>query len=207
MAQPERLSLRAYAKHRGCSAMAVSRAVRAGRLEKSVGRDAKGAPVILDAELADREWAETTKDRHVPIAVQEAQEKRVRTAERPASGQEEPEDALGDVPPRTVSAARREAAEARLAELKLATEEGKVIPAQDVEARLADVFASCKTKLLGVPARARQRDPSLTAPQIDLFEDLLREALENLAGAPPAVTPEPKPKAKRRGRAAAEVSA
>jgi phage terminase Nu1 subunit (DNA packaging protein) len=70
-----------------------------------------------------------------------------------------------------------------LAEIELAEKRGELLPAKDVESRLVNVFAHCKTKLLGVPARARQRDPSLTGPQVALIETLIREALEDLASA------------------------
>ena len=93
-------------------------------------------------------------------------------------------DAGADIPPYKVSRARREAAEASLAELELQEKRRELLPARDVETRLVNVFAGCKTKLLGVPARARQRDPSLSAEQVAMLEGLIREALEDLAGGP-----------------------
>ena len=78
--------------------------------------------------------------------------------------------------------ARLDLAKALLAELDLAERRRELLPARDVEARLADAFANCKTKILGVPSRARQMDPALTHAQLALFEKLLREALEDLAG-------------------------
>jgi hypothetical protein len=178
--------------------MAVSRAVKAGRVDKSVARDATGKAIgIFDPEAADREWAAVTKDKHVPHAVQDRQ--------APALPGGDPEVEVGEdgqpIPPRSVSAARKEAAEARLAELKLALEEAKVIPAQNVEVRLANLFTQCKTKLLGVPSRARQQDPGLTASQLALLEGLIRGALEGLAEPDRPLTP-----AKRK-RQRAEVAA
>jgi hypothetical protein len=60
------LSLRAYGRHRGALGLpgrtyrAVAKAVASGRLVRSVGRDEQGRPLILDADLADREWASAT---------------------------------------------------------------------------------------------------------------------------------------------------
>jgi phage terminase Nu1 subunit (DNA packaging protein) len=38
-----------------------------------------------------------------------------------------------------------------------------------------------RTKILGVPSRAKQQIPHLTPDEIELIRDLLREALEELA--------------------------
>ena len=51
----------------------------------------------------------------------------------------------------------------------------------ELEARLVTLFASCKTKLLGIPSRARQADPTLSSVQVAIVESLVREALEDLA--------------------------
>ena len=69
------MRLRAYARHRKAEGLiggtlgAVQQAITSGRLEKSVGRDANGKPLILDAGLADREWFANTRADRVPIAV------------------------------------------------------------------------------------------------------------------------------------------
>jgi len=51
----ESISVRAYARHRGVSQAAVQKAIRKGRLSESIGEKG-GHPVIVDVELADREW-------------------------------------------------------------------------------------------------------------------------------------------------------
>jgi hypothetical protein len=53
---PARVSLRAFGRDRHVSLAAVQKALRSGRLSKSVGRDARG-PFIRDLALARREWA------------------------------------------------------------------------------------------------------------------------------------------------------
>lgn len=47
-----RTSLRAFAKVAGISQPALTKAVRTGRLSKSIGRDAKGKPFIADPAVA-----------------------------------------------------------------------------------------------------------------------------------------------------------
>jgi hypothetical protein len=187
------LSLRAYAKHRGCALSAVQRAIESGRLSASVARDGRGHPKITDAAAADAEWSATTKDNRVPLAVQlqrEAPPVRVPPPRLPPppGGDDDPE-LPGAIPDRAVSLARREAAEAALAEIELAEKRGELIQAKDVEARFVAEHSRAKTKILGVPSRARQRDPTLTPAHLVLFEDLLREALEDLAE--PDEAPEP----------------
>lgn len=156
------ISLRSYATRRGVSVMAVSKAIKAGRLVRSVVRDERGQPKIADPELADREWADNTRADRVPLTGPAAKG--------------------GEVPPDYAeSRARREAAEAGLAELELAKEEGRLVVASEVEARIANDYSKVRTKLLGVPSRVRQQDPALTAAQLALIDTVIREALEDLA--------------------------
>lgn len=188
---PKPISLRAYATRRGVSPEAVSKAVETGRLSASVVR-VGGAPKIGDPELADREWGARTRPRidHPAVAAPPPS-----TAPTPDGAAPEP---AGPAAPaaapddqreyhtarasREVAAARREAAEAELAELELAEKRGDLVRAKDLEAKWVDAVTSCRTKLLGIPTRARQRDHSLTDAQVALFGTLIHEALEELAG-------------------------
>lgn len=76
---------------------------------------------------------------------------------------------------------RREVAMAARAELELARESGELVEAASVEEQLTDVFSACRTKLLGIPTRLRQRLPHLAAGDVAEIEALIREALEELA--------------------------
>jgi hypothetical protein len=49
-------SLRGFARLVGVNEAAVRKAIASGRLERSVGRNAKGQPAIIDVELAAYEW-------------------------------------------------------------------------------------------------------------------------------------------------------
>lgn len=181
------MSLRAYGRRRkalglpGANLKSVQRAIEAERLRESVVRDAAGTASIRDPVLADREWAQATDEARRPM-VEGA----------PAPLGEEP---AGDSAPESIGEARRrkEIAVANLREDELRVRRGQLIEAAGVERRLVEVFTACKTKLLGIPTRARQTDPTLTGPQVALIDALVREALENLAnggGRPPAA-PEP----------------
>lgn len=171
--KPEPLSQRAYARHRGCSVTTVCEAIARGRLKNSLTADGK----IRDAAEADAEWAATTHADRQPLT---------------GPGGKMPDDHprrrgknsdLGD------SMARKAAADAGLAEIKLAQARGELVRVADAEEQMVSAFTACKTKLLGVHSRARQRDPALTKEQVDLFESLIREALEDLSGPEAEVQP------------------
>jgi phage terminase Nu1 subunit (DNA packaging protein) len=150
------VSLSAYAKRRGVSPNAVTKAIQSGRLRESVAM--KGArQVIVDVELADREWAANTQSS-------------VRTL-RAIAG-------MSDI---GVSRARFEAARAELAELDLAERKGELVKASDVADKFIEVVGSAKTKLLGLAVRVKQRLPHIAAEDVQVIDDLVREALEGLA--------------------------
>lgn len=159
----------AYARHRkeaglpGRDPKAVRVAIESGRLPREcLTPDRKR---ILDAAAADAAWAATTRADYVPL-----------------TGPTAPNGATVVSMDYAEARRRREAAEAEKAEIELAELKQTLIPAADVEARLVGVFSRCKTKLLGVPSRARQQDPGLTTAQIALVDALIREGLEDLAG-------------------------
>jgi hypothetical protein len=168
----ELLSLRAYALRRGVSAEAVSKAVASGRLHKSVTR-VDGRPKIVDPELADREWAANTRsngDRPEPAA----------PAQVPAHS--------GGIPDlntsralRAAAAARRETALADLAELDVAERRGQVVDVDEARADVIAAYSVVKTRLLGVPSRVAQRLPDVAARVVPVVDELIREALEELA--------------------------
>jgi phage terminase Nu1 subunit (DNA packaging protein) len=158
---PRTLSPRGYAAHRGCSLRSVQEAISAGRLTRSVKRT-EGGRYQIDAGRADLEWAASTYADRVPLS-------------GPAARDAEPADLQR-------SRSRLEMAKAQLAELDLAERRGEILDAREVEARMVSVFSSCRVKLLGIPSRVRQQDPTLTKGQLALIEATIREGLEDLAG-------------------------
>lgn len=173
---PAPLSLRAYARHRGVSPEAVSKAVQVGRLRASVTR-VRGAPKIRDAELADREWAATTDLTRATADI-------ARRGERPASPAPSAggEASAGEDLVLSEELAREKYWKANIAELEFRERKGELVEAKDVAKKLADIFAICRGKLLGIPTRLRQSLPHLSVQDVAKAEELLREALEDLAG-------------------------
>jgi phage terminase Nu1 subunit (DNA packaging protein) len=77
--------------------------------------------------------------------------------------------------------AKREAAEAELAQIKLAKEQGALVDAKAIEARIVDVFTRSRNKLLGVPSKLKQRLPHLSVEDVATVDEEIRECLEELA--------------------------
>ncbi len=167
------IGIRAYARHRasrglpGTVQSAVQYAIDSGRLVKSLSPDRKK---IIDVELADREWEANSRSDHAPLTGP--------TAPAVNGNGQSYINPLGE------ARARREAAQASLREMELAERRGELIATADIEARLANTFMQCRTRLLSIPSRARQRDPSLSSGQLTMLESLIREALEDLADLP-----------------------
>jgi hypothetical protein len=189
---PKLMSLREFARRRGVSPEAVSKAIKKLTLKESVVRDAAGVPKIRDPDLADREWDANTDPSKAPGYVKERVSARARAAAgspprtNPA-GAGDNAGGEGDLEePDNLSLAEESAREkfwrAQLAELDYRKKVGELVLAKDVESRMADDYANCKRKLLGISSRARQQDPGLTRAQIALIEALVREALEDLGG-------------------------
>jgi hypothetical protein len=174
-------SLRAYAKLRGVSVEAVSKAIKAGRLRECV-KFVDGVPKIADCELANREWDANTQPRI-------DQPTSTRTVTKPSpSDDDDDEDLPADVPPYKVSRAKREAAAARredaladMAEIERDEKREELVPVDEARAFIIDRFAIVKQKLLAVPNRVAQHLPHIASEVQPVVEQYLREVLEELA--------------------------
>lgn len=186
------MSLTAYAKRRGVSAVAVSKAVATDRLVQSVGRNDRGQPVILDPELADREWTANTRrraDQSEALRSPRSPDP-PRLEEMPSAAAAYPSAAPAPAaaPPfhvsrdlRAAAAARREAAAADLAELELAAKRGEVVDAARARADVIERYTTIKTRLLAIPSALGQRLPALAAQVVPAADELVRAALLELA--------------------------
>ncbi|HEX3759540.1 MAG TPA: hypothetical protein VHW23_12575 [Kofleriaceae bacterium] len=174
------LSLRAYARHRkargltGTTHGAVQAAIRAGRLATSLTTDGQ----IADAERADREWSEATHADRVPLTGPTAPG----AAVRPRAPVELPEG----VPPIAVSRAKREAIAVERAQHEFDRERGLFIRVDEARAAIAADYSIVRAHLLGIPSRMAQRlSPELRVQVCGLADELIREALEQLADGTP----------------------
>lgn len=169
----QRLTFTDYARRRCVSKMAVSRAVKDGRLRDCLATDEKGRKWIVDADLADREWEANTSHEHRMRAMGAAAAPRAVVV---------PED---DEPPETESLADSSAREkhwkAKLAELKFKEAAAELVPARDVERRVADDYAAVRVRLLALSSVLKQDLPHLTVADVARLEERVREALEELS--------------------------
>lgn len=86
---------------------------------------------------------------------------------------------------------RKMAADARIAEIELAKVEGELVPAEEVVTAWTDVVGAVKAKLLSIPTKAAPilaNEESAGGCQI-ILEDLINEALEELANYEPETDP------------------
>jgi hypothetical protein len=165
----------AYAKHRGVSEAAVSKAIKAGRISLI---DGKIDPVAADAQWARNSRVRAGSGRPSPAGAAGG------ALPGPLSGEGDDPDARPGGDDYWNSRSRREAAEAELAEIELAERNGQVILVKAVEAVWAQALGSAREHLLQVRARLAP----LLAAEADAFkiEQLLdaehSQALQHLAG-------------------------
>jgi phage terminase Nu1 subunit (DNA packaging protein) len=166
------LSLRGYAAHRkglglpGGSLQAVQRAIAGDRLRDSVVI-VDGVKRIADPEAADREWAANTDLTKAPDCV------------KGMGDEDEGEEPQG--PSLSAASAREKHFKALLAELTYQQRAGELVNAAEMSAAMAEAFSLVRTKLLGLPSKAKQQLPHLTLGDLATLDAIVREALEGLA--------------------------
>ena len=115
--------------------------------------------------------AKATEGRKAAVAARRAEAAAQAAADLESAG----------VPPLAVSEARLMAAKAEIAEIDAAERRGEVISVEQARADVFDKFTTVRTKILGVPSRVAQRLPRLAPEVVPVLEELLREALTELA--------------------------
>jgi hypothetical protein len=190
------LSLRAYAKRRGCAVESVSKAVKTGRLSASVVRGPRG-PAIADPELADREWEANTRPQ-TGRALEPASSARPAGPAQPdvadavrkfaTEAYTVPDHLPPGIPPLAVSLARKAHAAARaqearadLAEIDVAERRGRLIDADEARSAMIADYSVVKTQLLALPSLVAQRLPDIAGRVEPVVDAAIREVLEELA--------------------------
>ena len=85
------------------------------------------------------------------------------------------------IPEYEESRARTEHLKAELLELERKAKEKDLVPMSEVQTTWENIVATARTKLLGVPTKAKQRIPDLDTNAMRHLDDIIREALEELA--------------------------
>lgn len=162
----------------GVTRQAVYKAVKEGRLSVVRTRDGQE---LIDSETLREEWAANTMQK-VGVGPKPPMGESVFPPERPKRDRALTDPEPGDiVPDYNESRARTEYLKAELLELERKEKEGLLVRASEVQAKWVEVITISRTKVLGIPSKAKQRIPDLTQDQVVVLEDIVREALEELS--------------------------
>ena len=175
------LSFRQYAKHRGVSAEAVSKAVQKGRITTVTTEDGKR---LIDPARADAEWAANTQSTKRQIPTKAEREDGKTRPEHYAEANE------GDQSPRGPSYAQsraiREAYAARLAKLEFEEKSGRLISVDRVKVEAFKTARTVRDSILNIPDRIAAELASYGNDPAKIHERLTQElvlALEELVNA------------------------
>ena len=158
--QIELLSMRAYAKRRGCDVAAVSRQVNKGRITLTDGK--------INPVTADREWANTTRARlglAKPQAVADESPPPA-AAPRPQKLERDDDEDYG------AARCRRERSEADKSEIELAQLQASLINREGIEMALETAFRQIRDTIMSVPDRL-----PIDKTHRTMFRDALRDTL------------------------------
>lgn len=199
------MSLAEYSRHRGVSKPAVTQAIRDGRISTTTDHDGKR---VIDSDQADQQWSQNTahekrrntKDSRPGIAPLDQPLKVVENArpgiESPAAAPpgpqigfdpktlllpDKPSIANGADNSYSTARAYKEHFLAKQAEQDFLVASGKLVDVGTIQKEWSSVAASVRTKVLGIPSKAKQRIQDLTNDQYLAIEKLVREALEDLS--------------------------
>jgi hypothetical protein len=172
----------------GVTVDAVYKAIKAGRLTAVTAAD---GTVRVNSETMREEWIRNTDSTRVriglgvrPTRTREPKPLRPRE-ERMPKPQTRITQTQEAIPDYDESRARTEHLKAELLELDRKTKEGRLIPLEEVQSKWVEVVVQARTKLLGIPTKAKQRIPDLDVDAINILDDLVREALEDLSETAP----------------------
>jgi hypothetical protein len=144
---------------------AVSKALKNGRLDDAVvNRQGK---IFLKKDEAMKIW-ESTSD---PLRSSGS----IPKPKKVISTENEP------IPDFNLSRAKREAMMARLAEIDVEEREKVLVPSADVESQWLQLVTIAKTKVLGIPTKAKQLIPELDKNAMGILDEIVRETLEDLS--------------------------
>ena len=167
----------------GVSKEAVYKAVKDGRLSY---KDCVDGTVRVNSETMREEWARNTQPR-IGIGPKPASDGGERPVLRNREDRVAPRITKTNeaIPDYDESRARTEHLKAELLELERKQKEGVLVPAADVEAKWVEIAVMARTKILGIPTKAKQRIPDLDVDAITVLDDIVRETLEDLADSAP----------------------
>ena len=164
-----KLSISAYARHRGVSHVAVLKAIKSGRIEK----DADGT---IDAVKADAAWKKNTS---------QAQKRKTEKDVAPATERPVDPPIVNSGPSFAQSRAIREAYNARLAKLSYEEKSGSLVKIDMVKVAWFNTLRVLRDRVLNMPDRMAPILSAETDPKVirELLDKELRQVLGDAADA------------------------
>jgi hypothetical protein len=147
-------------------------------------------PVIINPTKAAKCWGQNVdpnqvRDKRVMSESRAAAHARARgeTPKPPAADEsiDVPDVVEGQVPSITTSKAITAAYEAKTAKLLFEEKSGKLVNAEQIRLKYFGMIKTAQTKLRGVPTKAKSKIPTLTVRDIEALEELIDEAMQELA--------------------------
>ena len=157
------------AEKMGVTIQAVYGAIKEGRLTAMT--DDKGK-IVINSDTLEKEWYSKSAF------------KRMRTTPKDSNTvvhRSRLSNTNESIPEYEDSKARTEHLKAEVLELDRKTKEKELVPMEEVELKWCDIISNARTKLLGIPAKAKQRIPDLDTNAMSCLDDIVREALEDLS--------------------------
>ena len=152
------------AKEMGVTVQAVYGAIKEGRLTPIT--DEKGK-IWINSDTLMNEWTKNTQFMRV----------------KSPSYRPKPIKETESFPDYNESKARTEHLKAEMMEIEKKKLESELVNVQEIEDAWVNIVTVVRTKLLGIPTKAKQRLPDLDTTAIACIDDIIREALEELATA------------------------
>lgn len=198
------ISLREFGRQVGVSGEYVRRAVKDGKIPADcVGEiiltSGKPRPVITDPARAAEHWGRNrdvtqVRDKSAMAAgarrgwAQRRGEEpgpsntlKLNGANHAGGGDGDDDGDVDGLPSITKSKRRTEFYKSEDARLDHEERRGLLVNAEQVKAGFVNMVTLAKTRLMGVPSKAKARIPTLTVHDIEILEDLIADALTEIA--------------------------
>ena len=159
------------AEKMGVTIQAVYGAIKEGRLTAMT--DDKGK-IVINSDTLEKEWYSKSAFKRVRTI---SKDNNVVVHKSRLSKTDE------SIPEYEESKARTEHLKAELLELDRKVKENELVAMEEVENKWCNIITNARNKLLGIPAKAKQRIPDLDTNAVACFDDIVREALEELSAA------------------------
>ena len=184
------IGLREFGRQLGISGEAIRKAIKTGRIPASMVGEKKlssGRPVptISDPVGARVAFEQNTHPSYRQDGAKiSAGRKRASSSEPPvvASRPSQTADPAA-LPSITESRQITEAYKAKMAQLEYEQATGQLVNADEFKTQFVTMVTTARTRLLGVPSKAKGRIPHLAVDEIAIIDELIREALEDIASA------------------------